>query len=233
MKNIEKIIMFDAGEKIYPIKVIFTNNIHTYFQREENIFVLRINGYSSFDDETIRQFIKKSIMSFERKKNLASLEIDEEEKFFNYLGKKIYYIFENNFIYFKINNEQIKLKSKSNRIKDSIWSYLNEKLFEIINNLIEKNINFICPKLKKYNIKIMNKKTAWGTNYVNKSLITFSKYLIEFNVDIIEYVVIHELTHFLYQNHSKKFWEKVALNCPNYKEKRKCLNQHIFNFNLK
>ena len=102
-----------------------------------------------------------------------------------------------------------------------------------MDELVVKNIPLIYPKLKKYELKVLNKKSAWGTNYVNKALITFSKYLILFNINIIEYVVIHELVHFLHQNHSKKFWQKINLFCLNYKEKIKALNEHIFDFNLK
>ena len=102
-----------------------------------------------------------------------------------------------------------------------------------MDKLIIKNIPLIYPKLKKYELKVLNKKSAWGTNYVNKALITFSKYLILFNINIIEYVVIHELVHFLHQTHSKKHWEKINLFCLNDKEKIKALNEHIFDFNLK
>lgn len=234
MKTNEKIVMFKLNEKIYPIKVLFTNNRNVYFEKKDNIFILKINKLTSLDSLYLKEFMEKSIKSFLAKKDLASMEINENEKYFYYLGKKIFYELNNDLILFNINDEIIQLrKTKSAKPSKIIWNFLNEKLLIILNNLIEKNIPLIYPKLKKYELKVLNKKSAWGTNYVNKALITFSKYLILFNINIIEYVVIHELVHFLHQNHSKKFWQKINLFCLNYKEKIKALNEHIFDFNLK
>lgn len=234
MKTNEKIVMFKLNEKIYPIKVLFTNNRNVYFEKKDNIFILKINKLTSLDSLYLKEFMEKSIKSFLAKKDLPSMEINENEKYFYYLGKKIFYELNNDLILFNINDETFELrKTKSAKPSKIIWNFLNEKLLLILDKLIEKNIPSIYPKLKKYELKVLNKKSAWGTNYVNKALITFSKYLILFNINIIEYVVIHELVHFLHQNHSKKFWEKINLFCLNYKEKIKALNEHIFDFNLK
>lgn len=234
MKTNEKIVMFKLNEKIYPIKVLFTNNRNVYFEKKDNIFILKINKLTSLDSLYLKEFMEKSIKSFLAKKDLPSMEINENEKYFYYLGKKIFYELNNDLILFNINDEIIQLrKTKSAKPSKIIWNFLNEKLLLILDKLIIKNIPSIYPKLKKYELKVLNKKSAWGTNYVNKALITFSKYLILFNINIIEYVVIHELVHFLHQNHSKKFWQKINLFCLNYKEKIKALNEHIFDFNLK
>ena len=234
MKTNEKIVMFKLNEKIYPIKVLFTNNRNVYFEKKDNIFILKINKLTSLDSLYLKEFMEKSIKLFLAKKDLPSMEINENEKYFYYLGKKIFYELNNDLILFNINDEIIQLrKTKSAKPSKIIWNFLNEKLLLILDKLIIKNIPLIYPKLKKYELKVLNKKSAWGTNYVNKALITFSKYLILFNINIIEYVVIHELVHFLHQNHSKKFWQKINLFCLNYKEKIKALNEHIFDFNLK
>ena len=234
MKTNEKIVMFKLNKKIYPIKVLFTNNRNVYFEKKDNIFILKINKLTSLDSLYLKEFMEKSIKSFLAKKDLPSMEINENEKYFYYLGKKIFYEINNDLILFNINDEIIQLrKTKSAKPSKIIWNFLNEKLLSILDELVFKNIPLIYPKLKKYELKVLNKKSAWGTNYVNKALITFSKYLILFNISIIEYVVIHELVHFLHQNHSKKFWQKINLFCLNYKEKIKALNEHIFDFNLK
>lgn len=35
---------------------------------------------------------------------------------------------------------------------------------------------------------------------------------------VIDYVVVHELSHITYKDHSAKFWTRVATIMPNYKE---------------
>ena len=39
----------------------------------------------------------------------------------------------------------------------------------------------------------------------------------------VEYVVLHEMCHLIYMNHSKNFWNLVEKNMPNYKEYKKLL----------
>lgn len=44
--------------------------------------------------------------------------------------------------------------------------------------------------------------------------------------DILDYVVVHELSHLLEMNHSKKFWARVAEWCPDYRARRRWLRKH-------
>ncbi len=43
---------------------------------------------------------------------------------------------------------------------------------------------------------------------------------------VIDYVVIHELSHIVHKNHGLRFWKKVAAYCPNYKLERKWLREN-------
>ncbi len=43
---------------------------------------------------------------------------------------------------------------------------------------------------------------------------------------IVDYVIIHELAHLKYMNHSRKFWQFVERFCPRWKEYRKWLVKH-------
>jgi hypothetical protein len=43
---------------------------------------------------------------------------------------------------------------------------------------------------------------------------------------IIEYVVVHELAHLKEMNHSPRFWRIVERHCPEWRERRRWLNEH-------
>lgn len=45
----------------------------------------------------------------------------------------------------------------------------------------------------------------------------------------MDYVVVHELAHRKYMNHSKEFWAEVKKYCPEYKERKMSLKIHIRN----
>ena len=66
-------------------------------------------------------------------------------------------------------------------------------------------------------ISYRKNKRTWGScNYKNG--LNFNILLMKFPIEIMEYVIIHELAHIKYKNHSKDFWNLVAIYCPNYKE---------------
>ena len=51
-----------------------------------------------------------------------------------------------------------------------------------------------------------------------KKLLTFDKDLIHYSLEIIDSIVIHELAHYYYHDHSHSFYNMVLKYCPNYKE---------------
>jgi predicted metal-dependent hydrolase len=74
-------------------------------------------------------------------------------------------------------------------------------------------------------IVIRGQKTRWGSCSRKKNL-SFNWKLIMAPEPVIDYVIIHELTHLKEMNHSKTFWELVARYCPRWPEYKKWLKQH-------
>lgn len=74
-------------------------------------------------------------------------------------------------------------------------------------------------------ISIRGQKTRWGS-CSSKGSLNYNYLLMLCPDDVIEYVVIHELCHRIYMNHSKRFWEKIEEFCPNYRQARKWLKQN-------
>ena len=44
--------------------------------------------------------------------------------------------------------------------------------------------------------------------------------------ELLDYVVIHELAHRRYMDHSKEFWAEVEKYCPDYRERRQQLKKY-------
>ena len=74
-------------------------------------------------------------------------------------------------------------------------------------------------------ISIRGQKTRWGS-CSSKGNLNYNYLPMLCPDDVIEYVVIHELCHRIYMNHSKRFWEKIEEFCPNYRQARKWLKQN-------
>ena len=65
----------------------------------------------------------------------------------------------------------------------------------------------------------------WGHCNKRDEIVTLNTELIKYNVDEIDYVIVHELCHFIHFDHSKSFWKSVEYYKPNYKDNRKVLNE--------
>lgn len=105
---------------------------------------------------------------------------------------------------------------------------------EIINDYLEKNsINIFKDRLNSLIIQFSNlpnfrlrtrhMKTRWGVCNKSSMTVTLNTELIHKDVSLIDYVIIHELCHFKYMDHSKEFWNEVEKYYPYYKLARKRL----------
>jgi len=74
-------------------------------------------------------------------------------------------------------------------------------------------------------IGITSARTRWGSCSANGSL-NFSWRLVLAPIEAVDYVVVHELVHTVFHNHSKRFWKKVETILPDYKERRKWLRKN-------
>ena len=73
-------------------------------------------------------------------------------------------------------------------------------------------------------ITIREQKTRWGSCSSEGNL-NFNCRLLFVPDRIVDYVVIHELAHRRFMNHSKAFWKEVEKYMPDYKERKKLLSR--------
>ena len=137
-------------------------------------------------------------------------------------------------------------KKSSGKINDNIV-YLRiskhlagEDLHKDVSNLLsrvfaKRHYNQITARVHAHNnthfnkrinkISLKNHKSKWGScsSYGN---INLSTRLFFAPTKVLDYVIIHELAHLVEHNHSRNFWNHVERAMPDYKEKKKWLNDH-------
>jgi predicted metal-dependent hydrolase len=74
-------------------------------------------------------------------------------------------------------------------------------------------------------IRITDARQRWGS-CTHKGGLNFSWRLIQAPMEIVDYVVVHELVHISQPDHSKKFWNKVQEILPDYERRRKWLREN-------
>ena len=71
-------------------------------------------------------------------------------------------------------------------------------------------------------IVIRNQKTRWGSCSSKRNL-NFNWRLVMAPQEILDYIVVHELCHLAYLDHSRQFWQLVEVILPDYMQRRNWL----------
>jgi predicted metal-dependent hydrolase len=74
-------------------------------------------------------------------------------------------------------------------------------------------------------IKIKEQKKRWGS-CSSKGNIYFNWRTVMAPSPVIDYIIVHEMSHLIHKNHSPKFWESVETILPDYKARRKWLRDY-------
>lgn len=112
----------------------------------------------------------------------------------------------------------------------------NHRIGKIISKLIAKEfLPFVEQRVKENDqihfqkqlgrIVLKNNKSTWGS-CSPRGDITIATRLMLAPVEVIDYVIVHELAHIVVRGHSKKFWKAVEKAMPDYRERRKWLRKN-------
>jgi len=199
----------------YKVEIIRKKIKHTYIRVKNNTIVVTTNYLTP--KIYITNLLQKNHKEIENMINKNKLK-EEKDKDFYLFGKKYDIIYDNTIKKIIINNDNITVKNEeelNNYIDISIKKIFSKQL-NIWYNRFEENIP--VP-----NLKIRKMKTRWGVCNIKNHNITLNYYLYKYDLECLDYVIVHELSHFLEGNHSPSFWKIVSKYYPNHKETRKKL----------
>ena len=108
------------------------------------------------------------------------------------------------------------------RVKQALKRFYYQKC----KALVESRIRYYQShfKLKPRSIKITDNKSRWGSCDSNLQL-TFNWKLAMAPLEVIDYIVVHEMCHMVHLNHDRSFWRLVGKMLPDYKERESWLTQ--------
>lgn len=98
----------------------------------------------------------------------------------------------------------------------------------IFNESLEK----MYPLIQKYgvekpNVDVRLMKARWGSALIDNNTILLNSELIKAPKYCIDYVVLHELIHFKYNNHSEKFYQMLYSLMPDWEKRKNILDEEI------
>lgn len=113
---------------------------------------------------------------------------------------------------------------KDELIEKAVKSYYQKFVKKTINEMIAKYQPLFRVKPRK--ITIETSLTKWGTCNSNRDLM-FNWQLATVPLEVIEYIVVHEMCHMDHMNHDRSFWRLVGKLVPDYKAREAWLKGEI------
>ena len=94
-------------------------------------------------------------------------------------------------------------------------------------HVLSERVEFFAAKydFQYRRMGITSARTRWGSCSATGSL-SFSWRLILAPLTVVDYVVVHELVHTVFHNHSKQFWGRVGAIMPDFQEHRRWLREN-------
>ena len=88
------------------------------------------------------------------------------------------------------------------------------------------------PIVQKYGVempdlRVMQMQTLWGSCSRKNNAVNLNYYLYKAPVACVEYVILHELLHFIYPRHDREFYETLTVLMPDWQERKRLLDYEI------
>lgn len=206
-------MVFEYNDKSYSVEIIRKNNKNIYIRVKNSKIIITCSYFTT--NKQIDKLIKDNYDSIVKMIDRSEKRIEKENKF--YLFGNVYDVIYG-FNELEISNNKIYVSNEKELNK-----YLNNKINDIFSERLNYWYNLFEEKIPVPNLKIRKMTSRWGVCNLKNKNITLNYNLYKYDINCLDYVIIHELSHFIHPNHSKDFWNLVSKYCSNYKELRKKL----------
>ena len=206
---------YEVEGKILDVLIVRKPNKNVYMSMKDSHTIL-VTANRLISEKQIKQILDKNYRFLV--KMLDKKELEElKENYFWYLGKKYIPVYNEYFKMVRFENGFIFAKNEA-----MLNKFYKNECIRVFTNEVNRIIPYF-DNIPKFSLKIRYMKTRWGVNNLSNKTITLNSELLKKDLDLLDYVIIHELCHFYEGNHSERFWAHVYKYYPNYKEARKRL----------
>jgi len=184
--------------------------------------------WASLDD--IKAFVLKNIAWIEKRREFYANLAQDSQKYIQILGKK-----------YEICVQESQNKRDFAEICDekfiiNLHRQTQEKITEkwqkmVAREIFEELITKFQPRINREikSLKIRKMTTRWGSCNSKKGYINLNLRLLEKPLNLVEYVVLHEMAHLIHANHGREFYALLGEIMPDYREREREINKKIAN----
>ena len=179
-------------------------------------------------EKDIQAFVVEKSHWIERKQQQVKSQLSEKYRFeegekFLYLGNNYPLTLSRNKDPLSFNGEAFELGVDFNEAPTVFKEWYKQKFREIALPRIDYFAN--QHNLIFNDVRLKAQKTLWGSCSSDNNL-NFNYLLMMAPMSVIDYVIVHELSHTVHKNHSSDFWGLVESILPEYKSAKKWLKDN-------
>ena len=203
------------------VDVVITKKMkqkNTYL-RVKNDLKLYVTTSSFVSDRKVKDIINENMNSIINMYHKQAYKEDLKKDFY-YLGKK-YDIVKTNSKDVIIGDNKIFIPSNLDTDK-----WLKKQASIIFKERLDYWYSNFTYEIPYPSLTIRKMTSRWGVCNSKLVRVTLNLELIKKNIECLDYVICHELSHFIHMDHSKEFWNTVGENYPNYKEIRRIMKNY-------
>ena len=201
-------------DQVYAIEIERKrSNKNTYIRVKKDMTIKVTTNYFT-SDKAIGKIIEENTNQIKRMIESQKIKNENNTGFF-YLGKK-YDIVYVEYCNISFGESKVFINKKIN-IDD--WYKKQAKV--IYKEHLDQIYHRFSKRIPYPDLRIRKMSTRWGVCNVKTKTITLNLESMKRDLKYLDYVIVHELSHLIYANHSTKFWSLVEENMPDYKKYRK------------
>lgn len=207
-----------VNEKLYNVEIVKKRTTkNTYIRVKDDLTIYVTTNYYMKDRE-IANLLEKSLDS------LTKMILKKEKKninsnYFWYLGKKYDIVY--------TNDKDIVLGNTKAFIPRNldVDKWYKKQAGTLFLERLNYNYSIYNKKIPYPSLTIRKMTSRWGVCNTRSKRVTLNLELMKKDPICLDYVIMHELTHFIYGDHSKNFWNLVEENFKDYKKVRKIMKE--------
>lgn len=228
-----------TGEIRYVLERKAVKNINLRVRRDGSVYV---SAAPSVPEERINSFVSSNVSFIRKAREKFSRQTSESSAPKRYVSGETFYLAGRSLrLKVEVGSKntvscdgvfillQVKDGATSDVRRRLVQNYLRKEYQELFYHIMQD----IYPVFAKYGVafpalRLRNMKTRWGTCLPQKGIITLNTVLAQAPRHCIEYVIFHEFCHFIYPNHSKQFYGLLTGLVPDWRARKKVLEESTF-----
>ena len=204
---------FEYNGKLYEVVIEKKKIKNTYIRVKDDLKIYVSTSYLT------PKFSIKKLISDNRKQVIKMIELKEKSNSkkdgYYFLGMKL------NIIKTDIKKPYLDGDTLYAKNKEDIKKWYDKQTKKVFKERLDTIYNTFTENVPYPNLVIRTMKTRWGVCNKKLEKVTLNYNLIYMDRKYLDYVIVHELSHFIHFDHSREFWKLVSENEPNYKQIRK------------